>query len=39
MRNIDKQYQREVRKAYLLAVFVVLVVLMGEGVIQWLMEG
>ena len=31
MRNIDKQY--------LLAVLVVLVVLMGEGVIQWLMEG
>ncbi len=37
--NYDKQYQREARKAYLLAVFVMLVVLMGEGVIIWLMEG
>lgn len=38
MRNIDKQYQREVRKAYLLAVFVVLVVLVGESIINWIVR-
>ena len=37
--NYDKQYQREARFAIMGVLFVVLVVLMGEGVIIWLMEG
>lgn len=37
--NYDKQEKREARFAIMGAMFVMLVVLMGEGVIIWLMEG